>query len=135
MFSISDSWPSSPMSRRAKSRKPCFFRALRERELREANETIDAFGDRLLGIEIASGLRPLDDGRLFVRVTTGDTLGYVVDPEARQTTPLLRPHGVEWSWMQRGHIGTVDMRRLVIGDSWEAELHAAEIRFEETGQP
>lgn len=111
-----------------------FPRAIRERELREANETLEAFGDRLLGIEIVNGLRPLNDGRLFVRMTSGDTLGYVVDPKARQTTPLLTPDGPEWTWMQRGIIGTVDMRRLVIGDNWEAELHAAEIRFAEEGE-
>lgn len=110
-----------------------FSDTLREREMQEANQTIDAFGGRLLSIEIVSGLRPLDDGRLFARMTSGDTLGYVLEPEARQATPLLRPGGPEWTWMQRGSIGAVDMRQLVIGDSREAELHAAEIKFVEAG--
>ena len=112
-----------------------FPRALRERKLRDANEAMEALGGRALFVEFVTELRPLEDGRLFVRLTAGDTLGYVVDPEARQTTPLLRAHGAEWSWMRRGTIGTVDMRQLVIGDSWEAELHVAETRFEEAGRP
>lgn len=110
-----------------------FSDTLREREMQEANQTIDAFGGRLLSIEIVSGLRPLDDGRLFARMTSGDTLGYVLDPEARQATPLLTPGGHEWTWMQRGRIGAVDMRQLIIGDNLEAELHAAEIKFVEAG--
>lgn len=111
-----------------------FPHALRERELQEANQATEAFGGRLISIEIVSELRPLDDGRLFVRMTSGDTLGYVLDPGARQATPLLTPAGPEWTWMQRSTIGAVDMRQLVIGDSWEAELHAAEIRFVEAGR-
>ncbi|MYA32202.1 MAG: 6-bladed beta-propeller [Gemmatimonadales bacterium] len=111
-----------------------FPHALRERELQEANEAAEALGDRLISIEIASELRPLDDGRLFVRMTSGDTLGYVLDPGTRQATPLLTPVGPDWTWMRRGTIGAVNMRQLVIGDSWEAELHAAEIRFLEAGR-
>lgn len=108
-----------------------FWDTLKEREMKEANQAIDAFGGGLVSIEIVSELRPLDDGRLFVGMTSGDTLGYVLDPEARQATPLLAPGGSEWTWMQRSSIGTANMNKLVIGDSWEAELHAAETKFEE----
>lgn len=110
-----------------------FSDTLREREMQEANQAIDAFGGSLLSIEIVGGLRPLDDGRLFVRMTSGDTLGYVLEPEARQATPLITPGGPEWTWMQRGRIGAVDMRQLVIGNNSEAELHAADIKFVEAG--
>jgi hypothetical protein len=109
-------------------------RALRERKIQEANQATDAFGERLISIEFVSEFRPLNDGRLFVGMTSGDTLGYVLDPEARQATPLLMPGGPEWTWMQRGTIGMANMNKLVIGDSWEAELHAAEIEFEEAGR-
>lgn len=108
-------------------------RALRERKIQEANQATDAFGERLISIEFVSGFRPLNDGRLFVRMTSGDTLGYVLDPEARQATPLLTPGGHDWTWMQRGGIGAVDTRQLVIGDNLEAELHVADITFVEAG--
>ena len=108
-------------------------RALRERKIQGADQAIDAFGGSLLSIEFVGELRPLDDGRLFVGITSGDTVGYVLDPEARQATPLLTPGGSEWTWMQRSSIGTANMNKLVIGDSWEAELHAAEIKFVEAG--
>ncbi len=111
-----------------------FSRTLRERKIQEANQATDAFGERLISIEFVSGFLPLDDGRLFVRMTSGDTLGYVLDPGARRATPLLTPGGHEWTWMQRGRIGAANMRQLVIGDNLEAELHAADIRFVESAR-
>ena len=82
---------------------------------RDANR-IEAMGGaaRVLGSQLALSLQVLEDGRLFVRITYVDTLGFVLDLNTLRAIPVRRPEGSQWAWILRTGASFFDGDRLVM---------------------
>ena len=82
---------------------------------REAKQ-IEALGgaSRVLGSMLATSLQVLPDGRLFVRITYLDTMGFVLDPNALRAIPVTKPDGSQWNWVRRTGASFFDGSRLVM---------------------
>lgn len=95
---------------------------MRARELKLAEETTEAFGgpERVLGMQIVSTLRPLEDGRLFARNTSENpngviTKGLVLDPQRLEAIPLVFPAGREdRQWRRGSGVYLDELDRLVL---------------------
>ncbi len=61
-----------------------------------------AFGNRVLVSQIHRQLKDLSDGRVFLRMTHGRALGYMLDPGSLEATPVLVPLGQGLDWMLNG---------------------------------
>ncbi|WP_419856984.1 6-bladed beta-propeller [Candidatus Palauibacter irciniicola] len=84
-------------------------REMRARELRLAEERVEALGgpDRVIGTQIVSTLRSLEDGRVFVRNTSENpsgviAKGLVLDMERLEAIPLTFAAGREDPEWRRG---------------------------------
>ena len=82
---------------------------------REA-EQIEALGgtSRVLGSQLARSLQVLAGGRLFVRITYLDTMGFVLDLNTLRATPVTKPVGNQWDWVRRTGASFFDGSRLVM---------------------
>ena len=82
---------------------------------REA-EQIEALGgtSRVLGSQLARSLQVLEDGRLFVRITYLDTMGFVLDLNTLRASPVTKPAGNQWDWVRRTGASFFDGSRLVM---------------------
>ena len=82
---------------------------------REA-EQIEALGgaSRVLGSQLARSLQVLEDGRLFVRITYLDTVGFVLDLNTLRAIPVTKPAGNQWEWVRRTGASFFDGSRLVM---------------------
>ena len=82
---------------------------------RDANR-IEAMGGaaRVLGSQLALSLQVLEDGRLFVRITYVDTLGFVLDLNTLRAIPVRKPEGSQWAWIRRTGASFFDGDRLVV---------------------
>ncbi len=70
----------------------------RSEKLRGRDEQVEAFGGPsiVLNVIMATTLQPLDDGRLFVDVSSfGGATGYVLDPASLEATPVVFADGHE----------------------------------------
>ena len=87
---------------------------------------------RVLGTGIARSLRPLADGRMFIRVGIGDVVGYVLNiDDLEAIRVVMSPH--HWSGVQRpSGIAFDGMDRAVIGNR-DAELTVANVALVEVG--
>ena len=97
-------------------------RDLRVSKLESAQEAEETFGGptRLLGTQSVTTLGPLDDGRLFARITSVRpdsviTKGLVLDPEHLEAIPLVFPAGGDRSW-SRGGVYIDGLERAVLLD-------------------
>ena len=101
---------------------------MRDRKLRSVRETTEALGgpERVLGTEPVASLRPLDDGRLFARITSEAENGLVVtglvlDVPRREATRLVLPADREdWQWMRGSGMYFDGMDRLVLNEGLRA---------------
>ena len=111
---------------------------LRVQKMREARERIEAFGgpERVLGVAMVVALEPLEDARLFVRMTSEGsngriTKGLVLDLERLEAIPLVVPasrHG--WRWMRGSGVYFDGMHRLVMSrGSGDAGLVTAQVKL------
>jgi len=97
-------------------------RQTRARQLQLAEETTEALGgpDRVIGTQIVSTLRPLEDGRVFVRNTSENpsgviSKGLILDMERLEAIPLTFPAGREDREWRRGSRVYLDgLDRLVL---------------------
>ena len=96
-------------------------RDIRARELREQQETIEAFGGptRVLGTQSVTTLRPLQDGRLFAEITAVRpdsviTKGLVLDRERLEAVPLVFPASREDRSWTRGALYLDGLGRVVL---------------------
>ena len=95
---------------------------LRARKLKRTQETTEALGgpDRVLGTQIVSTFRPLEDGRLFARITSENangviTKGLVLDLERLEAIPLVFPDGREdHRWRLGSSVYLDGLDRLVL---------------------
>ena len=55
---------------------------------------------RVIGFQAASQLQSLPDGQLFMRITWGRVIGYVLDPGSLEAQPVLVPVGRGLDWMR-----------------------------------
>ncbi|WP_419949566.1 hypothetical protein [Candidatus Palauibacter sp.] len=112
-------------------------RGMRDRQLRLNRETVEAFGgpERVLGTQFVTSLRPLDDGRLFARITSENTLGLFLDVERRDAARLVFPAEREdWSWMQASGVYFDGMDRAVLTEGLKAAgLLTAQIELTDPG--
>jgi len=69
----------------------------RSEALRRSARNVESFGgpQAVLGAWLATSLQPLADGRLFADINMGDVMGYVLDPETAEATPVVFPAGHE----------------------------------------
>ncbi len=111
-------------------------RGMRVRELREQQETIEAFGGptRVLGAPIVSTLRPFPDGRLFARHTSESlnglvTKGLVLDLERLEAIPLVVPAGHEERLRLRGGVYLDGLDRVVLNPRGSVGLETAPVRL------
>ncbi|MDE0395200.1 MAG: hypothetical protein OYK82_10515 [Gammaproteobacteria bacterium] len=54
----------------------------------------------MFGFQAASQLQSPPDGRLFVRITWGRVIGYVLDPGSLEAQPVFVPVGRGLDWMR-----------------------------------
>ena len=66
----------------------------------------------VLGVQAATTLQSLADGRLFVRVTSGNAIGFVLDLDSREAIPITVPSGNQWT-QSSGATTFFDGERLV----------------------
>ncbi len=111
-------------------------REMRARELREQQETIEAFGGptRVLGSQSVTTLRPLHDGRLFARITSVRpdstiTNGLVLDLERLEATPVVVPAGHKERLRLRGGVYLDGLDRVVLKPRGNAGLETARIEL------
>lgn len=97
-------------------------RRMRARKMRRAREITESLGgpERVLGTEIVTRITPLEDGRVFARITSVDpngriTKGLVLDVERLEAIPLVVPESREdWRWMRGSGVYLGGMDRLVL---------------------
>ncbi len=82
-------------------RRAAFLPDLMRREKLDRQQgLVDGLGGpgRVLSVQTASQLQPLPDGRLFVRITWGRMIGYVLDPKSLEAVPVAVPsrRGLDW---------------------------------------
>lgn len=111
-------------------------RGMRARELKEQQETIEAFGGptRVLGAPIVSTLRPFGDGRLFARNTSESrhglvTKGLVLDLERLEAIPVVVPAGHEERLRMRGGVYLDGLDRTVLKPRGSVGLETAPIEL------
>lgn len=111
---------------------------MRARELRETRERTEAFGgpERMLGTQIVTGLTPLEDGRVFARITSEHpdgliTKGLVLDLERLAAIPLIFPAGrKDWRWRLGSGVYLDGMDRLVLqGPMGDVGLFTAQVEL------
>ena len=66
----------------------------------------------VLSVQAATSLQSLGDGRLFVRVTSGNAIGFVLDLDSREAIPITVPTGNQWT-QSSGAATFFDGERLV----------------------
>ena len=66
----------------------------------------------VLGVQAATTLQSLADGRLFVQVTSGNAIGFVLDLDSREAIPITVPSGNQWT-QSSGATTFFDGKRLV----------------------
>ena len=66
----------------------------------------------VLGVQAATTLQSLADGRLFVQVTSGNAIGFVLDLDSREAIPITVPSGNQWT-QSSGATTFFDGERLV----------------------
>ena len=66
----------------------------------------------VLGVQSATTLQSLADGRLFVQVTSGNAIGFVLDLDSREAIPITVPSGNQWT-QSSGATTFFDGERLV----------------------
>ncbi len=95
---------------------------MRERKLRENREFVEAFGgpERVLGTQFVSSLQVLEDGRLFARSTSENTLGLFLDVERREAARLALPEREDWLWMRASGVYFDGMDRAVLTEGLKA---------------
>ena len=110
-------------------------RDLRVSKLESAQEAEETFGGptRLLGTQSVTTLGPLDDGRLFARITSVRpdsviTKGLVLDPERLEAIPLVFP-AARNRQSTRGGIYIDGLDRAVLNPMWTVGLETAPIRL------
>ena len=110
---------------------------MRDRKLREHRQTVEALGgpERVLGMQFVTSLRPLEDGRLFARITSENTLGFFLDWERRDAARLVFPAEREdWSWMRASGVYFDGMDRAVLTEGLKAAgLLTAQIELTDPG--
>ncbi|WP_420438851.1 6-bladed beta-propeller [Candidatus Palauibacter sp.] len=111
-------------------------REMRARELREQQETIETFGGptRVLGSQSVTTLRPLQDSRLFARITSvrpdsAITNGLVLDLERLEAIPVVVPAGHEERLRLRGGVYLDGLDRAVLKPRGTAGLETARIEL------
>ena len=89
---------------------------MRTRLLEEDAKEIDALGGpaRVMGSELATELHALKDGRLFLRITYLDAIGFVLDPRSLHAIPVTIPDVGQWGWMRSSGASFFDGKRLVM---------------------
>ena len=109
----------------------------RDLRLRENRETIEAFGgpERVLGTQFVSSLRPLEDGRLFARITSENTIGLFLDVGRQEAARLAVPtQREEWLWMLSSQVYFDGMNRAVLTEGLKAAgLLTANIELTDPG--
>ncbi|WP_419860795.1 6-bladed beta-propeller [Candidatus Palauibacter sp.] len=108
---------------------------LRASKLESAQEAEETFGGptRVLGTQSVTTLGPLDDGRLFARITSVRpdsviTKGLVLDPERLEAIPLVFPAARNRQWT-RGGVYIDGLDRAVLNPMWTVGLETAPIRL------
>lgn len=111
----------------------------RTRRLERRARLVEDLGgrSRVLAAGIARSLRPLADGRMFIRVGIGDTAGYVLDIDDLEAIPVVmspsywgnvqRPSGIAFDGMDRAVIGNRDAE-LIVANVVLVEVGGAEDR-------
>ena len=66
----------------------------------------------VLGVQAATTLQSLADGRLFVQVTSGNAIGFVLDLDSQEAIPITVPNGNQWT-QSSGATTFFDGERLV----------------------
>lgn len=66
----------------------------------------------VLSVQAATTLQSLADGRLFVQVTSGNAIGFVLDLDSREAIPITVPSGNQWT-QSSGAVTFFDGERLV----------------------
>ena len=111
---------------------------MRDRKFREHLETVEAFGgpERVLGQQFVTSLRPLEDGRLFARITSGNSIGLLLDVEHREAARLEFPAEREdWLWMRGSGVYFDGMDRAVLTEGVRAAgLLTARIELKDPGE-
>ncbi len=81
----------------------------------------------VLGVQAATTLQSLADGRLFVQVTSGNAIGFVLDLDSREAIPITVPSGNQWT-QSSGATTFFDGERLVFTEGMTGVM-IAEIEF------
>lgn len=91
------------------------------------NGLVGEFGGpgRVFGYQAASQLQPLPDGRLFVRITWGRVIGYVLDPGSLEAEPVVVPAGRGLDWMSGSSVYLEGERQLRIFAALDEEMAIA----------
>lgn len=110
---------------------------MRDRELSADRETIELFGgpERVLGTQFVLSLRPVEDGRMFARFTSGNTIGLLLDVERREAARVAVPAEREdWLWMRGSGVYFDGMDRAVLTEGLKAAgLLTAQIELMDPG--
>lgn len=110
-------------------------RDMRARKFKSRQETEEAFGGptRVLGVQSVTTLGPLEDGRLFARITSvhpdsAVTKGLVLDLERLEAVPLVFPSRGDRSWA-RGGLYLDGLGRVVLKEPQGVGLATAPVRL------
>ena len=115
-------------------------RELRARKLRSTQETTEALGgpDRVVGTQMVTTLGPLQDGRLFARITSVRpdsviTKGLVLDLKRLEAIPLVFP-AARNQQSTRGGVYIDGLDRAVLNPMWTVGLETAPIELVSPGR-
>ena len=110
---------------------------IRDLRLRENRETIEVLGgpERVLGTQFVSSLRPVEDGRLFARITSENTIGLFLNVKRHEAARLAVPAEREdWLWMLSSGVYLDGMNRAVLTEGLKAAgLLTANIELTDPG--
>lgn len=96
-------------------------REMRDPLLKEQRELGSTFGGReVLLVRVVNHIGILVDGRVFVSVGHGTTVGYVLDPASVTASPIVVED--DWGWLRNRNARFFDGRHLILDGGLTPEL-------------